>query len=166
MNGKFSPTDTVEWRKRTVNAVKALGRVEGLPESLAQEILDALTPVMSPSGPTSTSNKAILFEILKICEKAEQISWLLGEGRATFQVALARKGQVVEQPEDPKVELVAMEGRLSPAPAEVGHTVFGGLKKTTLVPGGEDVVVILEKPQVVGYYASKAEKVCECGKSF
>ena len=101
------------------------------------------------NGPTTTSYP----EILELCEKAERISLILRQSRATFTVSLAPKDQIIDQPEDSKLELVAVEGQSSSISPKVRHTVFGGLVKTTSFPGEEDVVMTLEKPIVVGYYA-------------
>ena len=151
MTKAVSPADIVEWRRRTVTAAKAFEPVDEAPKSAAKEINEKLKPAFTPpsNGPTAT----IYPEILELCKKAEQISLIFRQSRATFYVPIAREHQLVDQSEDSKMELVAIEGQPSSTSVKVGYTVFGGLVKTTLFPGEDDVVVTLEKPIVVGYYA-------------
>ena len=134
-----------------MTAAQALRPIDEIPHSAAKGICEIFMPIFTPpsNGPTTTPYP----EILELCEKAERISLILRQSRATFTVSLAPKDQMIDQPEDSKLELVAVEGHSSSISVKVRHTVFGGLVKTTSFPGEEDAVMTLEKPVVVGYYA-------------
>ena len=72
---------------------------------------------------------------------------MLRSSKAHFTVVKAPYHAVVDEE---NMELVAMDGKIHPSRAKVAFTVFGGLEKTTVLPGDSEVTIRLEKPQVVG----------------
>ena len=117
---------------------------------MVTKIYDTLTPVITPSA-SALNTSTIYCENLELCEKSEHNSLVLRGSRATFKVVFAPACQTIEQPEDPRLELVAIESKPSSTSVEVCYTVVGGLIKTTSFPGEDDVVRTLVKPVVVGY---------------
>ena len=150
-----SRTDFVEWRRRTVDAASLLkSNPTENADRAVKKILDTLDPVLTQSRRQMPRSKfeQLTKEVQNLCDKAFRLSLEMRSSKAIFRVIIPEpKTEIVA--EDTENEMVAVEGKNVPPSGlfRVSFTVFGGLEKTTLIPGDNEETIKLEKSQVVGF---------------
>ena len=145
----------MEWRRRTVAAARLLkSNPTENADRAVKKILDTLDPALTQSRRqmTRAKNEQLSKEVRNLCDKTFHLSLEMRSSRAVFRVTIPMtKTQIAA--EDAENEMVAVEGKNSSASGsfKISFTVFGGLEKTTLMPGDGEETIKLEKPHVVGY---------------
>lgn len=143
--------DLVEWRRRTVVAARALRQHSGAVARAYKKLEDTLEPALTP-GQTRARLDQLSRDLQALCEKAFQLSLALRESKAIFKVFVPSLQVEIFETD---TELVAIDPKPSSSPGiKTLFVVFGGLQKTTLIPGEKQETVLLEKSNVVGFGAN------------
>ncbi len=116
------------------------------------KIKETLQPALTTPYQRQTSrakSDQLEREVLAVVKKSLHLALVLRESKDIFKVIVPEGGVVVDEM---AMELVAMEKNKQSSPrTKVAYTVFGGLEKTTLHPGGSEDIVVLEKAWFVGF---------------
>ncbi len=145
----------MDWQRRIVAVEKSFhGDILGNTKRATEKTLEGLQPALSQQWEQISQPKQgqLKREVVRICLKTQHLAIEMSASKATFKVVVPRMRAHIAS-EDTEKERVAIDGQEASDSGSyrVSFTVFGGLERTELIPGGNEKVRMLEKAQVVGY---------------